>query len=224
MTTTETPLAPIPEGAYIDEPVEFVYKGRRFRVELQFDHDAGPPQNECDGHGVITPARETPGHRYGNGPNDVQGLAEAADDEPDFFAEELTDEDIAAAALFRELSSSQNCRATGDVLWYDVLRTLQLAEKDGWGMDAAWHAEHPGATPAEIRMAAVERDFEYLSGWYNDDWCYVGVVVTLLTEPDEDDETEEVDTTSCWRFESTDTEGQNEYVRDAVEELLRSNP
>lgn len=222
-TTTETPLAPIPEGAYTDDPIDFEYKGRKFRVTLEYDHDAGPPQNECDGHGVIVAARETPGHRLGNAPDDVESLAAEMAEEPDFFASELTDEDLAAAALFRELSSPRSCRDTGDVLWYDVLRTLQLAEKDGWGMDPAWHAEHPDATPAEIRMAAVEKDFAYLSGWYNDDWCYVGVVVTLLTEPDEDDESEEVDTVSRWRFESTDTEGQNEYVRDAVEDLLRSN-
>ena len=214
-TTTENLLAPIPEGTYTDDPIDFEYKGRRFRVELQFDDDAGPPQAECEGHGVVVEENDTWTRYICTRPNDMEAAADA------HGAGEIDDEELAAAALMRELTSG---RPNYDTLWYDVLRTLQLAEKDGWGMDAEWHAEHPDATPAQIRMAAVERDFAYLRGWYNDDWCYVGVVVTLLTEPDEDDETEEVDTTSCWRFESTDTEGQNEYVRDAVEDLLRSNP
>jgi len=209
----ENPLAPIPEGACTDDPVEFVYKGRRFRVELQFDDDAGPPQNECGGHGVITHQSETWAHRHSGDPDDMELASDL------HALEDIDDEDLAAASLMRELTCG--CPSY-DRLWYDVLRTLQKAEAEGWGMDAAWHAEHPGATPAEIRMAAVEKDFAYLQGWYDDDWCYVGVVVTLL-DAEEDGDDAEIDETSCWRFESTDTEGQNEYVRDAVEELLSSN-
>jgi hypothetical protein len=211
----ENPLAPIEPGTYTDDPVEFVYTGRRFRVTLEFDYDAGPPQAECEGHGVVVPEGDMPAWAHGITIGDMDDMAMLHENE------ECDDEELAAASLMRVLADGHGRR---DTLWYDVLRTLQKAEAEGWGMDAEWMAAHPDATPAEIRMAAVEKDFEYLSGWYNDDWCYVGVVVTLLTEPDEDDETEEVDTTSCWRFESTDTEGQNEYVRGAAEELLRSNP
>lgn len=206
----ESKLAPIPKGAYVDEPVEFEYKGRRFRVTLEFDHDAGPPQAECEGHGVVTHQSETWAHRHSSDPDDMELASDL------HALEDIDDETLAAASLVRELTCG---RRSHDRLWYDVLRTLQLAEAEGWGMDPAWHAEHPDATPAEIRMAAVEKDFAYLSGWYNDDWYYVGVVVTLL-----DADGCEQEDVSCWRFESTDTEGQNEYVRDAVEELLKGNP
>lgn len=67
-----------------------------------------------------------------------------------------------------------------DYIWaYDWAEACRLAKKDGWNAP-------PYDAPNRIERA-VQADFDYLAGWVNDDWRYVGVVVTLLV-PDEDGE------------------------------------
>lgn len=73
----------------------------------------------------------------------------------------------------------------GDYRYYDWRETLKIAKRDGWG------------TRNGDLMGAVRRDFEYLRGWCNDDWCYVGLIVELY---DADDNLIEED--SCWGYES----------------------
>ena len=66
-----------------------------------------------------------------------------------------------------------------------------------------------GLTPAQITAASVMRDYEHLKAFCNDEWHYVGVVVTA---PDGEKE-------SGWGFESTDDEGQAECAADLADTL-----
>jgi len=91
--------------------------------------------------------------------------------------------------------------------FYDVAETMKIAKRDGW--DAAPY----GGTPGERAARAVDRDFEYLRGWCNGDWEYVGVVVTLLD--DEGEPTGETD--SLWGIESSDAE----YIQSTAQELAQ---
>jgi hypothetical protein len=72
--------------------------------------------------------------------------------------------------------------------YYDWKASLKLAIKDGWG-----------CKPYDISSAmdAVKADYEFLRRWCNDDWWYVGMIVTLL---DEDDT--ELREDSVWGFDS----------------------
>lgn len=68
-------------------------------------------------------------------------------------------------------------------LLYDYRASLKIAKRDGWGL----------GRPED----AVKADFDYLYGYCNDDWWYVGIVVELY------DENERlISEESCWGFET----------------------
>lgn len=67
--------------------------------------------------------------------------------------------------------------------YYDLAASLEIARRDCWGLcDEALEAlaMRLGRWPSkrEITAESVRRDFEYLRGWCNGQWCYVGVIVT----------------------------------------------
>lgn len=67
-------------------------------------------------------------------------------------------------------------RGTSDLgRFYDFAAAVKLARRDGWG----YHGMHDGETPGERAHKAALADFEYLRRWCNDEWHYIGVVVTV---------------------------------------------
>ena len=89
-------------------------------------------------------------------------------------------------------------------LLYDRKASLEIAKRDGWG---------PG-TPEE----AVQADFDYLYGWYNQDWWYIGIIVTLF-----DDEGDEVGSDSCWGYETRDMSYVTSEARNWAAHLLKEH-
>lgn len=71
----------------------------------------------------------------------------------------------------------------GDYLWlYDWQEATRIAKRDGWGISRedriafAWkHWRCP--TNKEVVRMAVQRDFDYLRRWCNDEWHWQTVVV-----------------------------------------------
>lgn len=66
--------------------------------------------------------------------------------------------------------------------FYDAQETMKKARAEKWGLSEpalAKLCESLGrpATRGEILAAAVRADFEFLRGWCNDEWHYVGVCV-----------------------------------------------
>ena len=53
--------------------------------------------------------------------------------------------------------------------YYDWQEAMQLAKRDGWNTTSC-------DAPNRVRRA-VQTDFDYLRGWINNDWFYVGVLV-----------------------------------------------
>lgn len=90
----------------------------------------------------------------------------------------------------------------GSYLYYDSKEALETALKEGWG------PKDPALTPRQNAAKAVRADFEYLRGWCNDDWRYVGVRVILLDVDGED--TEEYSTLGGVH---------SDYVEDYLKEL-----
>ena len=146
--------------------------GRKYRIEWQHDDTFGRPEAESDGHGVCADINFDP-ETFGE------------DHDPDDG--ELDMEEVVRHQMMRVLSRADYWRV------YDVWETMKVAKADGW-RDLKWEAEHPNATEEEKLMAAVDADFNYLKGWYNDDWHWCGITVMLLDEEDdEDDEDDEGD-------------------------------
>lgn len=107
--------------------------------------------------------------------------------------------------------------------FYDVSATMAVARRDRWGIcdeEKANLAAKLGRTPTdgEIRAAAVEKDFEFLRGWCNDDWHYCGVGVRLLDEAGEPvgDEFEH----ALWGIESN----AGDYLEEVACELAEQVP
>lgn len=71
---------------------------------------------------------------------------------------------------------------------YDWNGALALAERDGWGVSPEHRpANWESMTPRQQREVAVQRDFDFLKGWCDEEWVYAGLCVTLMIE-DEDGE------------------------------------
>lgn len=88
--------------------------------------------------------------------------------------------------------------------YYDVQASIAIAKRDGWD------AQPYGGTKGERAARAVDADFEYLRRWCNDQWRYVGVVVTLLDEDGEDAGESE----SLWGIESE----SDDYIAETARE------
>ena len=97
----------------------------------------------------------------------------------------------------------------GNYWIYDWQESTRIAKRDGWGVSNP----PAGLTQKQITALAVKADFDYLRGWLNDDWHYVGVVCTVLDANGEDTN----DSDSCWGFETLD-----DYHETAGREMAES--
>lgn len=87
--------------------------------------------------------------------------------------------------------------------YFDWRATLPIAIKEGW--DAPPYGV---GTKQERAMRAMRKTCDFLRRWCNDDWWYVGLIVTLY-----DENGEELDEDSCWGFES---EGADDYITEQM--------
>ena len=74
--------------------------------------------------------------------------------------------------------------------YYDWTAACKAAKKDGWNCE-------PFDAPNRVERA-VKADFDYLRGFYCNDWNYVGVIVSRL----DDDGEETGEQTSLWGVET----------------------
>ncbi len=95
--------------------------------------------------------------------------------------------------------------------YYDFAESCRIALRDGW--DAMPYNDGT-ETKRQQAAKAARADYEYLRAWCNDEWRYVGVIVTLLD--DEGEETEVSD--SLWCVETL-KDYHEEVARQLVDEL-----
>jgi len=96
--------------------------------------------------------------------------------------------------------------------FYDFQAAVKLARRDRWDSPP-----YKTGKPGERAARAARADFEFLRGWCNDQWSYVGVIVERVTE------TGTVrDRTSLWGIESNATDYLQETARDLAQELVSS--
>ena len=103
------------------------------------------------------------------------------------------------------LNSNRSCKR-----FYDAQAAQALARRDGWGAD--------GATQGERAANAVRADFDLLRAWCNNDWCYVGVCVTLMVPDGFGALVESTCGHSVWGIESTSDDYLLETAHDLAEE------
>lgn len=109
---------------------------------------------------------------------------------------------------------------------YDVQAATKLAKKDGWGLSDKSRAALVASlkrepTKGEIVAAAVAHDFEFLNGWVNDDWHYMGVAMLPVDKHGVVDESDEY-AHAVWGIES-DGEYWREVAEDLASEIIRAD-
>ena len=97
--------------------------------------------------------------------------------------------------------------------YYDVVETLAIAKRDGWGTA---DGRRDGESAKAYAARAVEADFEYLRRWCADDWQYVGVIVSAV---DEDGNPDDDLSLSLWGVESLN-DHPSEIARELADELM----
>jgi hypothetical protein len=182
--------------------------GKNYHVELSYDHDHGAPHEDYEGHGVVL--------ELGFDPTDEEEVDNHLEFNYDVDDDELLTEQ-ARLKLMRVLRYRHG--RYDNLMCYDVMATMTKAREEGWGMSEKWKAEHPEATENDILMAAINEDFKYLEGWYDDrwHWCTVGVAPV-----DEDGEPDEEHRQYCGGYESTIVNyDQRKWFEEVIEEQIR---
>jgi len=136
----------------------FTHKcGKQYRVRWIQDDDSGSPLEWSDCHGIVVEMDWNPLSEY-------QMEQHILDEEPDL-------EEETRLRMLKPLF--KNGRGTRD-MYYDFFSSLEIARRE-WGHK----------TPEES-TAAVEADYKYLKGWYDNDWhwCVLEVVEMIDGKPD----------------------------------------
>jgi len=162
--------------------------GRRFKVEHPYDDSGRVPWEDDDGAGIVTDWR----HTYD------------------------TDDELEKDGEYRVL-----CHDHSSVRLYDWEATIKKATKDGWGLtdeDKAKLKHRLGVkrlTRKRVIEEAVERDYIRMREWCNEQWSYVGVVVTLV----DDDDEKLGECNSLWSIESDCGDYLREVAHDLADEI-----
>lgn len=110
------------------------------------------------------------------------------------------------------------CSDGGMVRFYDMQESMRIAKRDGW---ACQHDEH--TTKGERAACAVEADFQYLRNWCEQNWWYVGVIISLHQEIDGEIIEIADHLASVWGIESDSIEYLNETADDLLSEALQTS-
>lgn len=161
----------------------FMHKcGKEYNVRWFYDYDFGSPLDNSDGHGVT--------ERLDWNPTDEEQLEQhLLDYEPEL-------EEETRLRMMRQLCRPSNRYDNG--LYYDVLSSLHVARTE-WGCN-----------DNEAAVKAVESDFAYLKGWYDDDWFYLTIGVAPI---DADGNIDEDNRHFCGGYESTILDSDEDNVR-----------
>lgn len=189
-------------------------EGFALSVELEPDTDHGAPWEECDGHGPVSdwrPVREgskRPGEwllhvdhgsarYYDFAAACKQALAEGWGYTPGKLeTEAFPNGQWRARFAPRPMAPAEHCH-------------VATAATENEAIAALYAAHRATMSSREYAAKAAKADFEYLKAWCDDQWCYVGVVVTASREG------VELGSASLWGIESN----AGDYLLDVANEL-----
>ena len=97
--------------------------------------------------------------------------------------------------------------------YYDLAGAQRIALRDQWGVNGV---DRESMTPRAYAALAARRDFDYLQSWCNDEWHYVGVVLSVARNGI----TLDSHAAALWGIESNATAYLGEVAADLLEEAL----
>jgi hypothetical protein len=175
-------------SVYVGQKIEFSHRGLDFVAIVGYDDCAEKPWDRECGHVPVFEVSHDYGTNYGNAKKPGDYVFHRGDR--------------------REYSYCVN-----------IPDALALARSDKWGIDAAERkafTEKHGRPPTtrEIARMAVDADIKILERFAAGHWEYVGVTVTLASEP-------EGESHSLWGIESFGDYLESEVCPELAEELIR---
>jgi hypothetical protein len=190
----------------------FEHRGLRFRVQFPYDDHHGAPWEECDGHGPVsdwTTRDKRPGElilategRHRRYYDFQAAVALARSESWGFLPGKLETTRSGPEWVARVISEAPG-------KWGCVLFEARAIDINA-AVRAVYRMHRQTMTARQYAAGAAMLDFDFLRRFCNDDWHYVGVVVTLL-----DHEGEDVDDRSIWGFDSD----SRDYLTDTAHEL-----
>lgn len=163
---------------------EFLHKGHKFVFTSEPDQEHSPPWKNDDGCGIVSAWRHIDTKRPGERVLNKDG---------------------------------------GSVRFYDWQATMKKARKDGWGVswesenrpeqlnEFKWKLWYAGLTVGEKAALAVEQDFQRMRAWCNDDWRYIGIIVTHVRTGRD---------ASLWGIESDCLDYHREVAKQLADEIM----
>ena len=161
--------------------------GKKYHVCWYYDHNYGSPLENGDGYGVT--------ERMDWNPTDEEQLEQHIIDNEDEEGAGIELEEHTRLTMMRRLCRPSNQYDSG--LYYDVLSSLHKAKTE-WGFDDQAKA-----------VEVVDKDFEFIKGWYDDNWFWLTIGVAPL---DDDGEPVEDDRQFCGGYESTILDSDEDNV------------
>lgn len=164
--------------------------GLKYAVNWSYDNDSGSPLEVGE-----------------CGPTEVMNWDPTDQEDLDWHIEsyDVGLEEESRLRLLKVLRKPNRMQATG--IYYDYLTALNKAHTE-WGI-----------TDHDAAVRAVDADYEWLKGWYNDDWHWV----TLSVAPIDSLTNTVTETLRQYRngYESSILEDKNaEWARVSIEEVI----
>jgi hypothetical protein len=112
--------------------------------------------------------------------------------------------------------------------FYDIQESIKIAKRDDWGCEHGIHTVNHSdgtysystthKTKGERAACAVQQDFDYCQGYVNDNWTWVGVIVTLCYT-DEEGDMEELGSDSIGGIDGCESKAQRDYCNEEARRM-----
>jgi hypothetical protein len=111
----------------------------------------------------------------------------------------------------------------GSKRYFDWSGTIAKAKLEGWGLGDEKHAALEAKlgqppTRGQIIEASVRSEFDNFRKWLNDEWQYVGIVITHIPAGDDEESAPNDYTHAVWGFDDSD----DSYLSDEVDGMIDS--
>ncbi len=154
---------------------EFEHKGKRFIARFYHDSSMGAPWKEHDGHGDVSEYKSRDQKRPGERPIG----------DSDHGRQRFYDWQGAIAKAKREgwgfLPGKLETRQFNATTWEAKCPGfVALGGNVNEAINNLYAAHKASMTPGQYAAGAVQKDFDYLDGWLNDDWNWCGISVSPM--------------------------------------------
>lgn len=203
------------KSVYPGQSLEWEQGALTISAMIEHDSDHGAPWDECDGHGPVsewTRRAKRPGEFVLNRDRDSFRYYDFQE------ACRIARRDRWGVSPYRmDMEQGANGLVRCNAQWFDSRNNMECIAT-GWhdcpnaARAQAYALHRASMSPREYAARAAMSDYQFLRDWCNDEWCYIGLVITVThTESGT-----ELGSDSIWGIESCSVDTVNDYLPDCV--------